>query len=201
MISFEDAAEFTCRKEAHPGGMTRLITLDLKRPEKLVERGADAIATVDPNNPGKAVLLTQLFPSEQVFTVLRALSPIEKALKNAGVPANSLPQLVQAVAGSTGEGQNCYSIPTDLTSAFAFDRVEAGQVKVKIGLPGDGLCRMNLTKLEAVFQIPPKLAEPLQAAANGKQGFLGKDAARIANGQSTTISLHSARGAVNAHIP
>jgi hypothetical protein len=191
LVSFEDAAEIACRKEAHPGGMTRLITLDLSSREPLVESGEDAIGQIDTNRPGKAVLLTRLFPADEVFKALSALPPIQSALRAAGVRPQTLPALVQAVADATGEGGNCYIIPPDLLGHFTFDRIEGGRVVIRLGLPGDGPCRMKLTSLDASFAIPPRIAGALEAAAAGREGFLAAEGARIAAGRFTRIALRS----------
>jgi hypothetical protein len=194
MVSFEDATEFTCTKEAHPGGMTRLITLDLSSRQPLVEAGHDAIGRVDPERPGKAVLLTRLFPAEQIFKALSALPPIQSALRSAGSQPQTLPALVQAVSDSTGEGENCYIIPPDLLASFAFDRVEDGRVVIRLGLPGDGPCRMKLTSFDMRFAVPSQIAGALQAAAAGKEGFLAAEGSRIVAGRSTKITLRSGGG-------
>jgi hypothetical protein len=197
LISFEDAAEITCRKEAHPGGMTSLITLDLSNRQPVGEAGSDAIGQIDLERPGKAVLLTPLFPAEEVFRALSGLPAIESALRAAGAKPRTLPAMVQAVADATGEGANCYVIPSDLLGHFAFDRMEGGRVVIRLGLPGDGPCRMNLTRLDASFAIPVRIAGALEAAAAGKEGFLAAEGTRVAGGRVTTIQLRSgpARGA------
>jgi hypothetical protein len=174
--------------------MTRLITLDLSSRQPLVEVGHDAIGRVDTERPGKAVLLTRLFTAEQIFKALSALPPIQSALRNAGTQPQALPELVQAVADSTGEGENCYIIPPDLLASFAFDRLEDGRVVIRLGLPGDGPCRMKLTSLDVSFIVPPQMASALEAAAAGKEGFLASEGSRIAAGRSTKITLRSGGG-------
>lgn len=195
MVSFEDATEITCRKEAHPGGMTRLITLDLSSREPIVESGPDAIGQVDAKRPGKAVLLTRLFPADDVFKALSATAPIQSAVRASGSEPRTLAALIQAVGDATGEGDNCYIIPTDLLAHFAFDRVEGGRVVIRLGLPGDGPCRMKLTSFDTSFAIPSGIASALEAASAGKEGFLAKEGARIAAGRVTTIRLRSGASA------
>ena len=191
LVSFEDVTEITCRKEAHPGGMTRLITLDLSSPQPLVEVGQDAIGRIDGSQPGKAVLLTGLFPAGEVLNTLKALPPLQSALKAAGARPQSVPALLEAVGDARGEGENCYVIPPDLLTHFAFDHLQGGQVVIRLGLPGDGLCRMKLTTLDANFPIPASLSSSLQAAATGREGFLAPEGLRIAATRATQITLRS----------
>lgn len=197
LLSLEDRAEFTCTKEAHPGGATRLITIDLANPKPVAEIGADAIGRIDTKSPGKAVLLTHLFPAEEVLKVLATAPPIEKALRRAEITAKTLPALIEAVTYATGEDDGCYEIPPDLLARFAFDGLDGNRIVVRLGLPGDGPCRMALTEVPLVFTIPGTLSEPLRAAATGSAGFLGKDAKRLFGDQETTITLRSGKGRVN----
>ena len=197
LLSLEDRTEFTCTREAHPGGTTRLITIDLANPKPVAEVGEDAIGRIDTQSPGKAALLTQLFPPEEVLRVLTAATPIEKALRRAEIEAKTLPALVEAVTYATGEDDGCYEIPPDLLARFAFDDLDGDRVVVRLGLPGDGPCRMALTEVPLVFTVPGALSEPLRAAAAGSAGFLGKDAKRLAGDRATTITLRSGKGGVN----
>lgn len=194
LLSLEDRTEFTCTREAHPGGTTRLITLDLASPKPVAEVGEDAIGRIDTKSPGKALLLTQLFPPEEVLKVLAAATPIKKALRRAEIEAKNLPALVEAVTYATGEDDGCYEVPPDLLARFAFDSLDGDRIIVRLGLPGDGPCRMALTEVPLVFTVPGALSEPLRAAATGSAGFLAEEAKRIANGRATTISLRSGKG-------
>jgi hypothetical protein len=137
------------------------------------------------------VLLTGLFPDEEVLKALIGLPPVQSALRAAGAQPKTSPALVKAVADATGEGEDCYVIPPDLMGRFAFDRVKDHRVVIRLGLPGDGPCRMKLTSLDASFAIPPQIAGALEAAAAGKEGFLATEGTRIAAGRVTKITLRS----------
>jgi hypothetical protein len=74
----------------------------------------------------------------------------------------------------------------DLDTRFAFMDVVAHGVTVKLTLPAD--CKVSSASL--TLPAPAKLRSWLALAAEGKQGFLGRDQARIAGGQTTTINYH-----------
>jgi hypothetical protein len=194
MMSLEDRTEISCRREAHPGGMTRLITVDLAVTGALAEAGRDAIGRVDPRHPGRAVLLTQLFPGEEILSALASAPPLRDVLRRTGTRPKTLPALLDAVADASGEGDACYIVPIDLLSAFAFDRLDGKHIIMQLGLPGDGPCRMNLTTSDLSFATPESLALAVQRAAGGEEGFLANRGESIAAGRVTTIELHSGRG-------
>jgi hypothetical protein len=194
MMSLEDRTEFSCRNEAHPGGMTRMITVDLATMGRLAQAGRDAIGRVDPRAPGRAVLLTRLFPAADVQAALAGAPPLRDVLLRTGTEAATLPALLHAVTDAAGEGDACYVVPSDLLAAFAFDRLDGERVVLRLGLPGDGPCRMNLTTADLSFAIPASLAMAVQDADNGSAGFLAARGARLAAGRVTTIVLHSGHG-------
>ena len=195
MLSLEDHVEFTCRQEAHPGGMTRLLTLDLAASGPLAQAGRDAIGRVDPRRPGRAVLLNRLFPAADVRTALAAAPPLRDVLRRNGAEPANLPDLVDTVAEANGEGDTCYMVPPDLLAAFAFDRLEGERLVMRLGLPGDGPCRMNLTTADLSFPLPETLAPAVRRADSGQEGFFAAHGERLSAGRVTTIILRSGRGA------
>ncbi len=195
MMSLEDSSENTCRREAHPGGMTRLLTVDLAKPGSLAQAGRDAIGRVDPDQPGRAVLLTDLFAAGDVLAGLAAAPPLRDVLRRAKSTPTTLPALIEAVAYASGEGDGCYSVPPDLLAGFAFARLDGDRIVMRLGLPGDGPCRMSLTTADMPFALPASLAPAARKAAARQEGFLADQAEAIAAGRRTVIELHSGRGA------
>ncbi|HEX2886661.1 hypothetical protein [Vineibacter terrae] len=195
MMSLEDGFETTCRREAHPGGMTRLLTVNLAKPGSLAQAGRDAIGRVDPDQPGRAVLLTDLFPASDVLAGLAGAPPLRDVLRRAKSTPATLPALLEAVAYASGEGDACYSVPADLLAAFAFARLDGERIVMRLGLPGDGPCRMNLTTADMPFALPESLTPAVRKAAAGQEGFLADRAETIAAGRRTVIELQSGRGA------
>ncbi len=80
----------------------------------------------------------------------------------------------------------CQAKLTDLFTRFAFESVAGNEVTVSLTLPGE--CKH--ASVSASLPIPAKLRRPLELAAQGKQGFLERDQARVAGGQTTTINYH-----------
>jgi hypothetical protein len=194
MMSLEDRTEITCRKEAHPGGMARLITVDLAATGPLALAGRDAIGRVDPRQPGRAVLLNQLFPAGDVLSALADAPPLRDVLRRSGTAPATIDALINAVADASGEGDACYIVPFDLLAAFAFDRADDAKLVIRLGLPGDGPCRMDMTTADLSFAIPQSLTRAVRRAASGEEGFFADRSEGFAAGKLTTIELHSGRG-------
>lgn len=74
----------------------------------------------------------------------------------------------------------------DLKTRFAFADLSGSEVTVKLTLPPD--CKH--ASVSMVLPVPEKLRKALELAAQDKQGFLERDQARIARGQTTTINYH-----------
>ena len=115
-------------------------------------------------------------------------------LRRAGTQPTGLPALLDAVIDASGEGDSCYVVPPDLLAAFAFNRLDGERIVIRLGLPGDGPCRMNLTVAELSFAIPTSLALAVQKAASGEAGFLADQDKGVAASRITTIALHAGRG-------
>ncbi len=194
MMSLEDSVTITCRREAHPAGLTRLITVDLSAAGPLADAGRDAIGRVDPRRPGRAMLLTGIFPAADVMSALAGTTPLRDVLRRKGIRPRTLPEFVGTVTDASGEGDACFVVPPDLLASFAFDRIEGDRVVVRLGLPGDGPCRSNLTTADLTFALPASLAPAVRRAGTGEAGFLADRGRRIAAGRVTTIDLRSGRG-------
>jgi hypothetical protein len=93
----------------------------------------------------------------------------------------------QAIAGlHSAASHACPGKLPDLDSRFAFVDVHGPDVTVQLTLPPD--CKQSDASF--VMPIPAKLRSWLELAAQGKQGFLARDQAKIAGGQTTTINYH-----------
>lgn len=194
MMSLEDRVEISCRREAHPGGMTRLITVDLAASGPLAQAGRDAIGRIDTRHPGQAVLLTKLFPATDVLAALASTPQLREVLQRTGANPRALPELLAAVGGASGQGDDCFIVPDDLLGSFAFDRLDQDRIVLQLGLPGDGPCRMNLTTATSRFAMPDALAAAVRRAASGEAGFLADRGEAIALGRRTEILLRTGRG-------
>ena len=194
MMSLEDRVEIGCRKEAHPGGMTRLITVDLAATGPLAQAGRDAIGRTDTRHPGQAVLLTKLFPVPDILAALANTPQLREVLQRTGAKPKTVPDLLAAVAGASGQGDECFIVPDDLLGSFAFDRLDQDRIVLRLGLPGDGPCRMDLTTATVRFAMPDALAAAVRQAANGEAGFLADRGKAIAADRETEIVLHTGRG-------
>lgn len=191
MMSLEDQFEINCRREAHPGGMVRLITVNLAATGSLAQAGPDAIGRVDTRQPGRAVLLSDLFSEASILPALAGAPPLRDVLRRAKREPATLPALIDAVAHAMSAGDGCYTVPPDLLASFAFHRLDAERVVMRLGLPGGGPCRLNLTTADVSFAVPETLASALRKAADRQEGFLRDQAAP---GRSAVIELRSGHG-------
>jgi len=196
LMSFRDQYYSSCEKEAHPGGETRFTTIDLAKDEAVAYIGPDSFGEIKPSQPGKAVRLTDLFPEQEVYERLHADPLIIQTLDaNTGEPTpRTLPALMNRLSGRRGSAQNCFLVPNDLLTRFAFYHVEDGRIEVKLGLPGDGPCREDLTQISLLFSIPSDLGIPLDRAKNREEGFLMKDEAPKAGKSETIVRLRTGKG-------
>lgn len=172
LLSYVATRSTSCEMEAHPGADTKFVTLDLAK---------DA----------QPVALDALFPEAAIVSALRADKLIRRALGNASQHMTSLAQLHEALeSGPTVlESDLCYGVPTDVLSSFAFHHVESGRVAVRIGLPGTGVCRDNLTQLGVMLPVPATLRDALSHAQTRAEGLLMPDAEAAAHGREAVVSL------------
>jgi len=196
LMSFSDQYYSSCEKEAHPGGETRFTTIDLAKNGAVTYIGQDSLGEIKSSQLGKAVRLTDVFPEQEVYERLRAHPLIIQTLDAiTGEPTpRTLRVLMSSLSGQRGSGQNCFLIPNDLLSRFTLSRIEDGRIEVKLGLPGDGPCRDDLTQVSLLFSIPSNLRIPLDRAKNSEEGFLMKDGDPLAGKSETIVRLRTGKG-------
>jgi hypothetical protein len=134
---------------AHPGHLARLVTVNL--------------------DSGKSpVLLTDLFPEEQIVGALLKDKVVRKAL--GGKRPTTVAQLVEMADGGCDMSFN------QLNESYAFHHIKGGNVAIRIGLPhGCEVMRGNYTELGLYLPKPAALAGFLGQAAKRKtlQGDTG----------------------------
>jgi hypothetical protein len=186
-VSFERATYTECAHAAHPGGETRYATLDLK--EVASHR---ALA--------RPVELGDLFPPQAVFEALSKDGVVRKALAapghGKGTAPKTLPELAKRLSLSVLD-EPCATFPLDLMNRFAFHHLDARRVAVRVGVPGAGPCREQLTQLGLLLDAPPSVALDMVEGADQRAGFLMKDAARIAKGRVTQLEFGSSAAEVD----
>lgn len=186
-VSLRERTTTSCDREAHPSGETRLVTLDLA--STTASRG-------DPPEP-RTVTLRDAFPERALLAALRT-SPFIRAALAGRRPPRKLSRLVAALIESepVRDGQRCYGFPPDLLTRFAYDRVgpRPSTIEVKLGLPGNGSCRENLTELSLRLPTPRSLVHPLSRAAASGEGFLAPNAPPSAATGHTVAVWRTPRG-------
>ncbi|WP_420137753.1 hypothetical protein [Sphingomonas sp.] len=153
-LSLKDESYTDITPSAHPGGETRLWTIDLRR-----LRGPGKIA------PEQAVDLATLVGATPLSRALVA----DPVVRTSGVrPGASLDAIRTALPQANfGKGDACFDVPEDWTSRFAIRGWQGAQLQVRLGLPGLGSCRYNLTQLGLAVAVSPTLRKtigPIQAA-------------------------------------
>jgi hypothetical protein len=163
LLSYRETRETSCAAEAHPGGETIYATLNV------------AVA-----RERSSMVLDALFPQAAIATALRADKVVQGSLGTAKV-GTGLADLVKTLADSSpvATASACYEFPQDLLARFAFHHVSDGRVAIRIGLPGAGTCRTQLTQLGIMLPVPQPLAVALQLAANQSGGLLMQQAEAI----------------------
>lgn len=153
----------SCPREAHPGGETRLTTLALD-----LDRHSQG--------PPRPLVLTDLFEPAVVYEALRHDDLVVKALHGSDIPAE-LGALVKALADTPPvvDGKHCYSFPSDLLARFVLHHSEGTHVAVRVGLPGAGPCRYELTELGLLLRMPEALKPALEHMGEGTGSFFVAD--------------------------
>jgi hypothetical protein len=153
----------TCPQEAHPGGETRLTTLaiDLDRHSQ---------------GPPRAVLLTEIFDARVVYEALQHDDLVVKALHGSEIPTE-LDALVKALAEMSPvvDGKHCYSFPSDLLARFVLHHSDGTYVAARLGLPGTGPCRYELTEIELLLKMPEALKPALEHMGENTGSFFVAD--------------------------
>ncbi len=192
LVSFSDGSYASCKKEAHPGGETRFTTIDLARAEPIPYSGHDAFGQINPRHPGKSLRLSDLFPEEEIYTKLKADPGIARVLSQDGanLTPKNLAELLQDLSGKLGENPDCFSVPDDLLTRFAFRRIRPAAVTIELGLPGAGPCRDDITPVLLEFPMSESLKTRLGAAGTVSAPFI-KDADWQEGKDETVIRLRT----------
>jgi len=185
IISYRESFTTSCAREAHPSGETRLVSVDLA--------GLGAVGASSAR--ARRVRLADYFPEEAILAALRKDPLVHLALQSSGDSPKTLAGLLDALSSSAPvmDEKRCYAFPDDLLSRFAFHHLEKGAVAMRLGLPGAGPCRENLTQIGVLLPVPKSLGPMLASAAEARDGFLMTDAERIARGRQMSVSFRSAR--------
>ncbi len=183
ILSFEQHNFTTCDKEAHPSGQTNFDAIDLRAYN-------DAMEANEKISPSHASL-DNYFDPDDVFDALIQDKVVQKALGSIQAHPKNLDGLLKAIdtgltyldpqPDSSTDGTStkfplCFTMEKDMLNHFAFDHVEGDKVAVRIGLPGAGPCRENLTQIGILLPIPSYLKEAIKGADAGTNGFMMKDA-------------------------
>src|SRR5262249_39810909 len=185
ILSLRTTTTTACEREAHPSGETSVIALDL----------AGYAAADRKTEAAKAVKLTDYFPDSTVFEALRQDTLVRNAMQSGGSRPANLTQLLAALASAPPvmDDKLCYSFPDDLLFRFAFHHQEGGRVAVRLGLPGAGPCRENLTQIGLLLPAPQTLSSAISLAATRKAGFLMQESGSIAKARATSITFATKR--------
>ncbi|WP_310534162.1 hypothetical protein [Novosphingobium sp.] len=127
-LSVRDESFLDQPQSAHPGGETTLRTYDMTKP---VARRSQPIS------------LIELVPAPAINEALRR-DPFFIAHAR-GETGEGLDAALEALR--RGEGTACYSVPDDILRRFSIVGTRPGKLLVRIGLPGGGPCRYDLTQI------------------------------------------------------
>lgn len=161
--------------------------------------GSISYAAVDVAHPKRKLQLTDLFPDAQVRDALWADKIVHKTLEDAGVkrkPATGKAlEKALAIKYFGGEEGQTYCFTTDFLSQFSFHHLEGDRVAVRLCVPwGSEIYRFQSTEIGILLPIPPALRSQMQAAADGKAGFLTRQYAKRFEDQSATLVDVGERG-------
>lgn len=193
LVSFEDQYGLFCGTLSLG---TRFATIDLAKPGQVlyVQNEAD----VNSANPSKIVKLTDYFVEEDVLRALLADRVIQSALRtlNTSAQPQTLTELPELFAGNDYElGDTGFELRPDFLTRFVFHHIEGDRVAIRIGLPPHyGANSSQHQQLGILLPIPNTLRQPLTLAAARQEGFLMRDATRIAGNQSTEFNFRTGDG-------
>jgi hypothetical protein len=161
--------------------------------------GSISYAAVDIAHPKRKLKLTDFFPDAQVRDALWADKIIHKTLADAGVkrkPATAFAlQKALATKYFGGEEGQTYCFTVDFLSQFSFHHLEGNRVAVRLCVPwGAEIYRFQSTEIGILLPVPAALRSQIQAAADGKAGFLARQYAKRFEDQSATLVEVGERG-------
>jgi hypothetical protein len=184
MLSLRESTTTTCEREAHPAAETRFVTLDFS---KMPAGAGDSAA--------RRLDLADLFPERAVLGALRSNAAVRQSLEATSAEPTMLMELVAELAKAPPvlDNSRCFSYPEDLLTRFAFEAVQGNTVTLELGLPGAAPCRDSLTQIPIALPIPSQQSAALTAAASRAEGFLMKDAGKIAQNRVTALTFRTAQ--------
>ncbi len=147
LLGLRDRTYYDFARAAHPGGQTRYWTIDLRRPAvAFTQDHPFAAAPQSAAAKGGAVLaLSDLFRASALRATLTAV-PLVRRL--APSPPSTLPTLLERMAtGLMRVPDVCAAVPRDSLTRFALIGVGANRIDARLGLPGAGPCREQMTDL------------------------------------------------------
>lgn len=193
VLSFRDELYSSCPGAAHPSSGARFTSIDLSRSGAIgYEETGEGIPEVNIARPGRAVLLSTLFPETALLDALAKDSVLKQ---NLGERPASLKELQEQIGDASFEipKNPCqFTLPKDYLTRFAFHHVENGKVAVRIALePSGGACRNASAQLGLLLPVPAALAEPLARASRGTEGFLMSTSKRPSATSKTRIRFQA----------
>jgi hypothetical protein len=161
--------------------------------------GSISYAAIDVAHPKRKLQLTDFFPDAQVRDALWADNIVHKTLVGGGVkgkPATARAlEKALAIKYFGGEEGHTYCFTPDFLSQFSFHHLEGDRVAVRLCVPwGAEIYRFQSTEIGILLPVPASLRSQLQAAADGKAGFLTRQYAKRFEDQSATLLEVGERG-------
>jgi len=147
---------------------------------------------VDAASSGRKLSLTDLFPDSAVLEALMSDKIIRDTLKrNAvkGTPRTSK-QLVELLAGKAfgGDENGQFGFQDDFLQRFAFHHIEGDKVAVRLNVSWNyEIYRFSSTQIGILLPIPARLRSALENADSRRQGFLMRDAKKLAGNHDTVL--------------
>lgn len=170
-LSYREDWSLSCPSMAHAFEQVFVRTYDL---------GAKRFSTLD-----------EVFTEQELFAALSSDRLVRTTLDASHSKASTLRELLAHLSQhpSLPIDPLCFEYPGDLLGRFAFHSVIGDRVAVRIGLPGGGFCRTNLTLMDLELRTPPKLRDALQAAARAEGGTLFAALEREARELETNVTF------------
>lgn len=187
---FETGTQNGQPAEAHPGGETRYVALDLRSPEPLAGKMMDGGLAYDPDTRrAKMFVLNKLFAEKPLLKALAADKVIQEAAEDS-LDTTSIKAFLESIDGKalTGEGQ-CGTLDRVLLNAFAFHHLEKGGCAVRLGVSGAGPCRYNLTQLGLLLPVAAQYKTWFDNAATKKEGIMMRDLHKLAVDRQTDFEF------------
>lgn len=155
--------------------------------------GVITFVTVDVSKPYRPLKLTEFFPDSAILKALLTDPIVQKVMTREKIAApKTSAALVQQLKYQFfgGEDEAMYSFSEDLLSRFAFHHLDlkSGQVAVRLHVSwGAEAFRFQTTQIGILLPIPEKLRAALIQAEKREQGFLMKDAKRLARDRTSVL--------------